>query len=157
MFSWSTTCLCTLALSPDTGSDLVPIASDTESLRGKATPVTSPPVLLQPPGLASCKGSCCDSRVPALHPPGHGFSGLFAIKTFQPVLQRGSVLHFQGFLPVLRVQVGFVGSFVCLFGEGRSDSCWEGKRDVWSTGMQAFLGSFPKIQPSCWPEQLQQA
>lgn len=61
MFSWSTTCLCTLALSPDTGSDLVPIASDTESLWGKATPVTSPPVLLQPPGLASCKGSCCDS------------------------------------------------------------------------------------------------
>lgn len=42
-FSWSTTCLCTLALSLDTGSDLVPTALGRESRQGKATPVTSPP------------------------------------------------------------------------------------------------------------------
>lgn len=35
-FSWSTTCLCTLALSLDTGSDLVQTALGAESLQDKA-------------------------------------------------------------------------------------------------------------------------
>lgn len=68
--------------------------------------------------------------------------------TFQPVLQQGLVLHFPGveFPPVLGIQMLVLIKPVQAAVGRKSET-------LWITGIQPFLGGFPKILPSCWPEQ----
>lgn len=109
--SWSTTCLCTLALSPGTGSDLPP-----QHLAESPHKVTPSP-LQALWGLASSQGTPCPCTAPS-----RGLLQTFAIQHFNLCCDRALVLHFPGveFPPVLGIQM------FC-FDKACSGSCWEEK------------------------------
>lgn len=68
---------------------------------------------------------------------------------FQPVLRQGLVLRFPGvgFPPELGIQMFCFDKKPVQAVVGRKSET------LWNAGIQLLLGEFPKILPSCWPEQ----